>query len=92
MNTKPPAPTLFGSLDRPRATDSVTDRALDLDRCPPVLRVAEAAAVTVMSPDSIRRAIRRGELRALRSGRVIRVHREALRRWLLGELVDLEAG
>jgi excisionase family DNA binding protein len=57
---------------------------LTLDNCPPVLRVEQAAEVALVDAKTIRRAIHRGELRALVSGRVIRIHRASLDAWLTG--------
>ena len=59
---------------------------LTLDEAPPVMRVDLAAQVALVNPKTIRQAIHRGELRALVSGRVIRIHREALRAWIMGEV------
>jgi excisionase family DNA binding protein len=56
-----------------------------LDDCPPVLKVDQAAEVALCDAKTIRQAIHRGELAALVSGRVIRVHRDALKAWLLGQ-------
>ena len=63
---------------------------MTLDDCPPVLTVEQAAQVALVDPKSIRKAIHRGELKALASGRLIRIHRDALKRWLMGE-IPLEA-
>jgi len=46
-----------------------------LDDAPPVLKVAEAAEVALVDPKTIRQAIHRGDLAALVTGRVIRIHR-----------------
>lgn len=62
--------------------------ALNLDDCPPVMRVDEAARVALVDAKTIRRAIHAGELRALVSGRVIRVHRGQLEAWLRGETAE----
>jgi excisionase family DNA binding protein len=58
---------------------------VSLDDCPPVLRVQEAAEVALVDAKTLRRAIHRGELPALIAGRVIRIHRDALTAWLMGE-------
>ncbi len=50
------------------------------------MRVDLAARVALVDPKTIRRAVHSGELRALMSGRVIRIHRDALRAWLMGEV------
>jgi excisionase family DNA binding protein len=48
------------------------------------MRVEQAAEVALVDPKTIRRAIHRGKLRALVSGRVIRIHRTSLEAWLTG--------
>jgi excisionase family DNA binding protein len=48
------------------------------------MRVEQAAEVALVDPKTIRRAIHRGELRALVSGRIIRIHRTALETWVMG--------
>jgi excisionase family DNA binding protein len=50
------------------------------------LTVKEAAACFRTTAASIRGAIRRGELRALRIGRLVRIHRDSL---LLGQRADV---
>ena len=65
---------------------TIGDEEITLDEAPPVMRVDLAARVALVDPKTIRRAVHSGELRALMSGRVIRIHRDALRAWLMGEV------
>jgi excisionase family DNA binding protein len=58
---------------------------LTLDNAPAVLRIDQAAQIALVHRETIRCAVHRGEIRALTSGRVIRISRDALRQWLMGE-------
>jgi excisionase family DNA binding protein len=54
---------------------------------PPVLTIAEAAALARVSVDTARRRIASGAWRSTKDGRIVRVHRDALLR-LLGLLEE----
>jgi excisionase family DNA binding protein len=49
---------------------------------PDLVTVGEAAERTLLSPAYIYRLVQRGELRALRSGRSVRIERASLDRWI----------
>jgi excisionase family DNA binding protein len=48
----------------------------------PMLKVNEAAAVLAVSRDTVLRAIKRGDLAAFENGRVIRIRRSELDRFI----------
>jgi excisionase family DNA binding protein len=68
-----PAPTSPGAPVRPAGTLAVA-----LDRLPEVLTVREAAAVLRVGRNQLYQAVGRGQLRAVRIGRSIRIPKQAL--------------
>jgi excisionase family DNA binding protein len=69
---RPPAQT------QPTSPDPAQDPAATLDRLPEVLTAPEAAAVLRIARDQLYQAVARGQLRALRIGRTIRIPKQAL--------------
>jgi excisionase family DNA binding protein len=73
-----------GRSDRPQAQTQPTspspaqDPAATPDRLPEVLTVREAAAVLRIGRNQLYEAVARGQLRALRIGRSIRIPKQAL--------------
>jgi excisionase family DNA binding protein len=70
---RPPA-----QAQQPASPAVPQDPAGTLDRLPEVLKVREAAAVLRVGRNQLYEAVARGELRALRIGRSIRIPKQAL--------------
>ncbi len=80
-----------GRSDRPQAQAQppaspgpAHNPAATLERLPEVLTVREAAAILRIGRNQLYEAVARGELRALRIGRTIRIPRQALLNLLAG--------
>jgi excisionase family DNA binding protein len=63
---------------RPTPPGAAHDPAGTLDQLPDVLKVREAAAVLRIGRNQLYEAVARGELRAVRIGRTIRIPKQAL--------------
>jgi excisionase family DNA binding protein len=61
------------------------DRFTPIDELPSLLRPEEAAAVLGVSKNLIYEMARRGDIRAVRLGRLVRIPREQLAAWVGGE-------
>jgi excisionase family DNA binding protein len=70
---RPPAQT-----QPPTAPGGPQDSPGTLDRLPEVLKVREAAAILRIGRNQLYEAVARGELRAVRIGRTIRIPKQAL--------------
>lgn len=57
---------------------------MTLDDCPPILTAKEAAMVARCHINTIYKAVHSGELRTCSSGRLLRIHRDAIRDWVMG--------
>lgn len=68
-----------------RVTD--TDSLIDLSDYPALLSVDQVASALGCSVPAVRKRLRRRELTFVKSGRHVRVPREALRQYLLARLV-----
>ena len=65
------------------ASDSLSDLTTDLRALPALMRVEELAAVLRVNPKTLYALIRRGEIPGVvRVGRVIRMNRDVVVRWL----------
>lgn len=58
---------------------------MTLDDMPAIVNIGEAAEVARVDRRLVSQAVHRGELRALVAGRTVRITREALKAWLMGE-------
>ena len=58
---------------------------MGLDEMPEILTVQELCKFLKLSDSTIRRAIKRGELKVFKTGRKIRIEKEAVIAWLQGK-------
>lgn len=66
-------------------TATSTRQPVTIDELPPVLRIGEVARFLRCDPSTVYDMVARGDLPVIRLGRVFRVSREALGRFVAGE-------